>query len=236
MIQRMKIQRKLFKQTVRFSIHIENYLYEVIKPFAAQILSQEINLYFVRLNEFRSLLGQDWNLYQLVVFNIIQNAIKYNQFQGDIVITMACRPTEDETMESYVLETQIIDSGIGISEERQKYLFVPMQELKTKQDFSKVKDFSIGLGLTCSQEITNALKGDIILKQSERGLTVFAFRVPVRLRTNDVKTLGQKFPIEKIMGNRTKDIKSKVMQYLKKNQGFSKKVVIDKSQLYNQKS
>lgn len=75
---------------------------------------------------------------------------------------LSCKQVDHS--QQYVLETQIIDTGIGISQERQKLLFVPLQELKKLQDFSKVTDFNIGLGLACSQSISNALKGDIILK------------------------------------------------------------------------
>jgi hypothetical protein len=34
----------------------------------------------------------------------------------------------------FVLETEIIDTGLGISKERQKMLFVPFLELKIKQN------------------------------------------------------------------------------------------------------
>jgi len=43
----------------------------------------------------------------------------------------------------------------------------------------QVKDFNIGMGLACSQIITESLKGKIILKESNQGLTVFGFKVPV---------------------------------------------------------
>jgi hypothetical protein len=37
---------------------------------------------------------------------------------------------KDET--DYVLETQVIDSGVGISQERQKMMFIPFLELKNR--------------------------------------------------------------------------------------------------------
>lgn len=36
-----------------------------------------------------------------------------------------------------MLETEIIDSGIGISAERQEYLFIPFLELKCMQGLMK---------------------------------------------------------------------------------------------------
>jgi sensor histidine kinase regulating citrate/malate metabolism len=43
-----------------------------------------------------------------------------------------------------------------------------------------VKDGNIGMGLACSLAIAKKLGGDITLKESQRGFTVFAFQIPVR--------------------------------------------------------
>ena len=60
-------------------------------------------------------------------------------------------------------------------------LFIPFLELKMKQNLKQVKDNNIGLGLACSEAITGALHGDIKISQSQRGLTVFAFKIPVKV-------------------------------------------------------
>ena len=60
-----------------------------------------------------------------------------------------------------MLETHIIDTGIGIEEDRQKMLFIPFLELKMKQNLKQVKDNNIGMGLACSEAISGALHGDI---------------------------------------------------------------------------
>ena len=70
----------------------------------------------------------------------------------------------DEHVGDYMLETEIIDTGQGISQERQKMLFIPFLELKNKQGIMKVKHDNIGLGLAGSRSITHRLKGDIRLK------------------------------------------------------------------------
>ena len=53
----------------------------------------------------------------------------------------------------YVLETEIIDSGIGISEDRQKLLFTPFLELKSRIGVVKALNDTIGLGLSYSKKI-----------------------------------------------------------------------------------
>lgn len=57
---------------------------------------------------------------------------------------------QNDQKETHVFETEVIDSGIGISEDRQKMLFIPFMELKMKQNLAQVKDHNIGMGLGCS--------------------------------------------------------------------------------------
>ena len=69
-------------------------------------------------------LKADWNRYALVLFNIIQNAVKFNIFKGEIAFVLKCLPFKPSlesdvvSRDQYVLETEIIDSGLGISNER----------------------------------------------------------------------------------------------------------------------
>jgi signal transduction histidine kinase len=67
----------------------------------------------------------DWKLYELVLFNLVQNSIKYNKaFDGDIVIVAKVKKLKKRNIDNlgnqlnYVLETLIFDNGIGISEDR----------------------------------------------------------------------------------------------------------------------
>jgi hypothetical protein len=63
-----------------------------------------------------------------------QNSVKYNIYKGDVVILVTCKPLKEDglqgnnlhvfnrsttlTKKKYMLETKVIDSGIGISTER----------------------------------------------------------------------------------------------------------------------
>lgn len=41
------------------------------------------------------------------------------------------------------------------------------------------------MGLACSKEICNKLGGDITIVESQRGLTVFAFKLPIYTKKDD---------------------------------------------------
>lgn len=45
------------------------------------------------------------------------------------------------------------------------------------------------MGLACSHKIVQKMGGDIILKESKRGLTVFGFKIPVIIK--DVKGIDK---------------------------------------------
>ena len=64
-------------------------------------------------------------------------------------------------------------------------MFVPFLELKMKQDMNKVENGNIGMGLAGSHDITQEMGGDITLKHSEYGLTVFSFKIPVKSKLQD---------------------------------------------------
>ena len=66
-----------------------------------------------------------------------------------------------------ILDIEIIDTGEGISQDRQSFLFIPFLELKQIHGLmQKPKNDNIGLGLSASKQIARELKGDLILKQS----------------------------------------------------------------------
>ena len=62
-------------------------------------------------------------------------------------------------------------------------MFVPYKELYVKENITKVKNHSIGMGLACSREIARKLGGDVWLKSSKKGLTVFSISIPVIAKT-----------------------------------------------------
>ena len=78
------------------------------------------------------------------MFNVIQNAVKYNCPKGDILILMMLSEGRTKLM------IEVIDTGCGIKADIQQYLFKPFEELKQLQDFKKVQNMSLGLGLACS--------------------------------------------------------------------------------------
>jgi K+-sensing histidine kinase KdpD len=138
----------------------EQYIQQVLQPFEYEIKAKNMVVDLNRAPHFSESIKIDWRLYELIIFNIIQNGIKYNKRGGHISITIAFN-------KSGIFETIICDEGTGIEKDRIPNLFKIFGELRQKVknfDFAKIKDNGIGVGLCCSKVIANALNGDVTLQ------------------------------------------------------------------------
>ena len=153
----MKIKKNQLEQEPTPNSNMISTIWNVIWPFEHYIFKRRVNVYFIHNLQHQYEMIADWNLYELVMYNIVQNAIKYNKnIDGDIIITMTCKKVRSRDYQhstKYILETQVIDSGIGIEHDRQKLLFIPFQELKDRIGILSGSNDSIGLGLACSSDI-----------------------------------------------------------------------------------
>lgn len=89
-----------------------------------------------------------------ILSNLTSNAIKFTQ-NGIIKVQVSSHKIDDK---EFQMKFEIIDSGIGISEENQKKLFNSFQQL----DISTKKSFGgTGLGLVISKELCRKMGGEI---------------------------------------------------------------------------
>ena len=103
-----------------------------------------------------------------VIFNLLQNAVKYSPGGGPIELFA-------DKQDGFV-RVGIKDSGIGISSNEQALLFNPFQRVeREKYDTSR----GIGLGLVVCKRLVEAHDGRIWLESEEgKGTTVF-FTLPI---------------------------------------------------------
>ncbi|MGE0763374.1 MAG: ATP-binding protein [Bdellovibrionales bacterium] len=93
-----------------------------------------------------------------ILLNLVGNAIKFTQ-AGEVAVTVA--PAENG-----MVNFEVEDTGIGISEEQRQKLFQPF----TQADGSVTRKFGgTGLGLNLSKRLARLLDGDIVLKKSQPG-------------------------------------------------------------------
>jgi PAS domain S-box-containing protein len=108
-----------------------------------------------------------------VLTNLLSNAAKFTHDEGSITLSVK-KTGERENM--CTLRFDVIDSGIGISEEQQRNLFTLFEQA----DGTIARRFGgIGLGLAISKSIVELMGGEIWVESSPGKGSDFAFEVTV---------------------------------------------------------
>lgn len=105
--------------------------------------------------------GSDILIYRLV-YNLVENAIKYNRPEGKVTVT-ACQKEKKVIL-------SVADTGSGIPGELRERVFEPFFRV----DKSRSRELGgVGLGLALVHEIVKAHDGSISIKDNPSGGTVF---------------------------------------------------------------
>ena len=116
--------------------------------------------------------GSDTLIYRLL-FNLTENAIRYNRPDGIVRITV--------TSEEKQLIIRVADTGCGIPEQYRESIFQPFFRV----DKSRSRENGgVGLGLSLVWEIATLHGGDVrVEKSSEKGTTI-AVKLPLDTQTD----------------------------------------------------
>ena len=112
--------------------------------------------------------GSDALIYRLV-FNLAENAIKYNHSGGSVRVSVAQEPEK--------LLIRVSDNGCGIPEEYQQSIFQPFFRV----DKSRSREYGgAGLGLSLVWEIADIHGGSVRVEESSKNGTVIAAEFPIQ--------------------------------------------------------
>ena len=110
--------------------------------------------------------GSDTLIYRLL-FNLTENAIRYNRPNGTVRISIA----EEEAQ----IVVRVADSGYGIPEEYRRSIFQPFFRV----DKSRSRAYGgVGLGLSLVWEIARLHGGEVLVEKSTEEGTTMAVRFP----------------------------------------------------------
>ncbi|MBC8051610.1 MAG: HAMP domain-containing histidine kinase [Sphingobacteriaceae bacterium] len=107
----------------------------------------------------------DANMLQLVLRNLIQNAIKFTPTGGCISVFV--------TREKHELTIFVKDSGVGIPREKQKYLFTA----NAKSTVGTGLERGIGLGLLLCKDFAERMDGKLVFESEVNEGSVFGIRL-----------------------------------------------------------
>lgn len=129
-IEKMKVNKGELIIKEMCSLKPEQFIEEVLQPFEYQIKKKKMKVSIQRKDVNRPSIKADWRLYQLIIFNIIQNAVKYNKKEGTISVTTELKDSDQNLPNEMTFVTIIQDDGKGIQLERIPNLFKVFGELK----------------------------------------------------------------------------------------------------------
>ena len=159
------------KATLRLSeVDANLVLYNVINTFKlkAERLGGSIESH---LDAMDALVEVDEMHFTNVIFNLLDNAVKYSREDTPLLLKVGTRNLSGER-----LEITIADNGIGISKEHQKRIFEKFYRVPTG-NLHDVKGF--GLGLAYVKKMITELGGEITLESQLNIGTKFIIILPL---------------------------------------------------------
>lgn len=112
----------------------------------------------------------DKNQIEIVIRNLMSNAIKFSSLNTSITINIIVKPNE--------IIIQVKDQGIGLSDEKMKLLFEPKNSVS---NIGTQGEKGIGLGLIICKEFVTTNGGIIWVEKNEPKGSIFQFSLPQAL-------------------------------------------------------
>ena len=124
-------------------------------------LAQEKSIKLIGKCKAATMVGSDILIYRLV-YNLVENAIKYNHSGGQVTVTVYQKEKQ--------VYLSVADTGSGIPEELRERVFEPFFRV----DKSRSRELGgVGLGLALVREIVRVHDGSITVKSNPSGGTIF---------------------------------------------------------------
>jgi CheY-like chemotaxis protein/anti-sigma regulatory factor (Ser/Thr protein kinase) len=119
----------------------------------------------------RYLMGDPLRIQQIII-NLLSNAVKFTQ-QGSISLKVTY---DTDTCKPHYLQVVVTDTGIGMTPEQQKRLFIPFNQA----DNSITRNYGgTGLGLMICKKLSELMGGTITVNSQPGKGSCFTVRVPL---------------------------------------------------------
>ena len=163
--------------------------------FRAQMQKKNIDFVISIAADCPTKLNTDIGKLEQILKNFLSNALKFTPANGSVQLRFsACTATsqlEDDSLlkkmnPTEILQIQIEDNGIGISEENKAKLFTSFQQA----DSSTSRKFGgTGLGLFISKELALLLGGEVSLESELNKGSIFTVFIPAVYQKNQEQTV-----------------------------------------------
>ncbi|GIZ09170.1 ATP-binding protein [Flavobacterium sp. UMI-01] len=115
-----------------------------------------------------------------ILFNLINNAVKFTPNHGKVKLSIKL---EDEEDQWYSIKIMVKDTGIGIPQDKLEAIFDPFMQLDS---VNQAKQEGAGLGLAISKKIVEQMNGEIQVESELEIGTKFTLLVPFVKNNHDL--------------------------------------------------
>lgn len=171
---------KLQIESLPFSL--QNLLHQTAKTYEDMYSEKPVNLLLTIDPALQnSVFESDPLRIQQILNNLLGNAFKFTE-KGSIELKATQRKEGENSID---LTLEVIDTGIGISEEKQQLIFKEFTQAES--DTSK-KFGGYGLGLAISKKLANLLEGDLTVKSNLNEGSTFTLQIPLKKSDRTLRT------------------------------------------------
>ncbi|MGA7719882.1 MAG: response regulator [Ignavibacteriaceae bacterium] len=149
-------------------ILLENLIQDVENSIITLVGQKDLSFKIIKKFNTNILISTDRGKVAQVLINLIGNAVKFTE-NGFIELHVS--KYEDRN-----LKFDVIDSGIGISEKDQKFIF---EEFRQIDETTTRKYQGTGLGLAISKKIADLMNGSLHVKSELGKGSIFTFVIPL---------------------------------------------------------
>ena len=146
---------------------------KIIRSFAFRAEDKQIELVLDLSKVQQSRIKSDPTRLRQIVTNLLGNAIKFTN-KGEVVCKVSL---SSNSTDSLALEVMVIDTGIGIPQEKLTQLFESFSQV----DSSTTRKYGgTGLGLAICKRLSKLLGGSIHVKSEDKVGSCFTINIPVK--------------------------------------------------------
>ncbi|MGA1050155.1 MAG: ATP-binding protein [Minisyncoccia bacterium] len=149
-------------------INLNDYISALSKTLQSEIKSKNITFEIDIL--FKDSIKNDPAYLDIIIANILHNAIKYSNVNGVVKFKADFIPTTNKIL------IKVSDTGIGIPKAEQSQIF---SRLFRADNAKNSRTDGNGLGLYIAKQLTELMKGDIWFESKENKGTTFFIELPI---------------------------------------------------------
>ena len=143
----------------------------------------------------------EWDLYELILFHLIGNAVKFSNSGGSITVVLSPRETFIDSMSRTTLKTVVRDRGVGITDDKMKSIKQILAEQTSQKHIilshagvhqNASDNGVVGFGLSTASTLCQLLGGELLLSSFPWYKTEFEFTFDVKRTSSSLKANGMR--------------------------------------------